>query len=154
MFRKTDSTAVTVKPANNKKDSIPTIIAKDVNILGNIVSEGNIDFNGTLDGNIRCAMLTLRENSSVKGEIVANTVCAYGKIRGLIRAKIVQLFASCNVEGVIMHEAITIEDGAFVDGKFKRTDKIRTKDETEFVFEDGAATPDSKVLENLRLIAG
>ncbi len=127
-----------------------------MNILGNIVSEGNIDFNGTLDGNIRCATLTLRENSSVKGEIVANTVFAYGKIRGLIRAKIVQLFASCNVEGVIMHEALTIEDGAFVDGKFKRTDKIRTK-KTKPSSSLKTAPPPSdseSVLENLRLIAG
>src|ERR1700733_4736850 len=101
MFRKTDTAVAVAKPAN-KKDLIPTIIGKDVNILGNIVSEGNVDFNGTLDGNIRCESLTLREDSSVKGEIVATTVFAYGKIRGLIRAKSVQLFATCNIEGVIM----------------------------------------------------
>ena len=75
MFRKTDTAVAVAKPAN-KKDLIPTIIGKDVNILGNIVSEGNVDFNGTLDGNIRCESLTLREDSSVKGEIVATTVFA------------------------------------------------------------------------------
>ena len=158
MFRKTEnSVAVVTKPAGkpvSKKDSIPTIIGKDVNILGNIVSEGNVDFNGTLDGNIRCETLTLREDSSIKGEVVANSVLAYGKIRGLIRAKIVQLFSSSNIEGVIMHEAITIEDGAFVDAKFKRTDKVRTKEESEFSFDDNNDTVQSKVLDNLRLIAG
>ncbi len=156
MFLKNNSTTqatVTSRPAaSGKKDAIPSIITRDVSILGNIVSEGNIDFNGTLDGNIRCTTLTLREQSFIKGEIMANTVLAYGKIRGLIRAKIVQLFASCNVEGIIMHEAITIEDGAFVDGKFKRTDKVRTKDDVEFTYDDDTADP--KVLENLRLIAG
>ena len=36
------------------------IITKDMNILGNIVSDGNIDFNGTIQGNIRCNTLTIR----------------------------------------------------------------------------------------------
>ena len=151
MFQKNNTPAVATKPAG-KKDGIPSVITKDMHILGNIISENTIDFNGTLDGNIRCAALTLRDGGFIKGEIIANTVCIYGKVRGLIRAKNVQLFATCNVEGIIMHEAITIEDGAFVDGKFKRTDKVSTGDEAEFAFETGAS--DAKVLENLRLISG
>lgn len=159
MFRKTDNAnnnnavAVAARPA--KKDaSILTIIGKDVNILGNIVSDGNVDFSGTLDGNIRCETLTLREECSVKGEIVATTVLVYGKVRGLIRAKSVHLFATANIEGVIMHESIKIEDGAFVDAKFKRTDKVRTKEESEFSFDETGDVVESKVLDNLRLIAG
>ena len=157
MFRKTEVVvAGNNKPAkpSGKKEAIPTIIAKDVNILGNIICEGNVDFSGTLDGNIRCESLTLREDGSIKGEIVANTVFIYGKVRGLIRAKNVKVFAAANIEGVIMHEAITIEDGAFVDAKFKRTDKVRTKEETEFTFDEATETVETKLLDNLRLIAG
>ncbi len=156
MFRKTENnnTAVTVSKPTAKKDAVFTIIGKDVNILGNIVSEGSVDFSGTIDGNIRCESLTLRGESCVKGEIVATNVYAYGKIRGLIRAKSVHLFATANIEGVIMHEAIKIEDGAFVDAKFKRTDKVRTKEESEFSFEESADSFEPKILDNLRLIAG
>ena len=143
-------------PSSNRKESLPSLVTKDFHVLGNIITEGNIDFDGSLDGNVRANTITIRNNASIKGEIVANTVLVYGKVRGLIRAKNIQLFASCNVEGILMHETISIEDGAFVDGKFKRTDKINTDEDTSgFVFEGtseegGENAP--KILENLRLI--
>jgi cytoskeletal protein CcmA (bactofilin family) len=134
-------------------------MTSDINVLGNIVSDGNLDFDGTINGNIRCNTLIIRANGCIKGEVVANTVMVYGRVKGLIRAKNVQLFSTCNVEGIIMHETVAIEDGAFIDGKFKRTDKVQMDDEedssssgaTDFVF-DESNTLDSKVLENIRLI--
>ena len=87
----------TVTTKGNKKEASPSIITQDVNLLGNIVSEGNIDLDGTLNGNVRCSILTIRANGYVKGEVVANSVTVYGKVKGLISAKHVQLCASCNV---------------------------------------------------------
>lgn len=158
MFSKNSSSKSTAisRPSGSRKDMIPSVITSDVNVLGNIVSDGNMDFDGTLNGNIRCSMLTIRANGSIKGEVVAGTVLVYGRVKGLIRAKNVQLFSTCNVEGIIMHETIAIEDGAFIDGKFKRTDKVQVNDEEDsgsssFAF-DESNTLDSKVLENIRLI--
>ena len=153
MFHKTNSKAVATK-STAKKDNTPSVITKDVNLIGNIISEGNVDFDGNLNGNIRCTTLTIRPNGCVKGEIVANSILVYGIVKGLIRAKHVQLFAHCNVEGIIMHETISIEDGAMVDGKFKRTDKVQPADEesdADFSFDDSALS-EAKVLENIRLI--
>lgn len=146
-----------VKTGSGKKDSIPSIVTHDVNVLGNIVSDGNIDFDGTLNGNIRCNTLTIRGNGFVKGEVVAHTVMVYGKVQGLIRAKNVHLYASCNVEGIIMHETVAIEDGAFIDGKFKRTDKMQNNEDentdsnADFAF-DETNVLDAKILDNIRLI--
>ncbi len=166
MFSKNSTTPNTPKsnsvartPGGNKKDLIPSVITSDVNVLGNIVSDGNMDFDGTLNGNIRCNILTIRANGSIKGEVVANTVMVYGRVKGLIRAKNVQLFSTCNVEGIIMHETVAIEDGAFIDGKFKRTDKVQVDEEEDtnssaagnFSFDESNML-DSKVLENIRLI--
>jgi cytoskeletal protein CcmA (bactofilin family) len=137
-----------------KKEHIPSVIAQDIHMLGNVVSEGMVDFDGKLDGNIRCDSLVVRNNAFVKGEILANSVSVYGKVKGLIRAKSVHLYASCHVEGIIMHEALTIEDGAYLDGKCKRTDKIETEDDSEFTFEDTSSdgSKETKILENIRLI--
>ncbi|NBO18871.1 MAG: polymer-forming cytoskeletal protein [Proteobacteria bacterium] len=157
MFSKNNNNTAVSRTTSNKKDAIPSVMTADMNILGNIVSDGNVDFDGTLNGNVRCNILTIRANGCVKGEVVANTVMIYGRVKGLIRAKNVQLFSTCNVEGIIMHETIAIEDGAFIDGKFKRTDKVQMDEEetdsgsTDFVF-DESNTLDSKVLENIRLI--
>ena len=155
MFRKNSTSTAITKATSSKKESIPSIITQDVHVLGNIVSDGNIDFDGTLNGNVRCDTLTIRTNGFIKGEVVCNNVLVYGKVKGLIRAKNVQLFATCNVEGIIMHETIAIEDGAFIDGKFKRADKVESSDDddngVDFSF-DESNTVDGKILENIRLI--
>lgn len=160
MFRKTKSDS----PAPNKpakaRETIPTIITKELHVLGNMVSDGAVDFAGTIDGNIRCDSLTLRESGTVRGEITATTVHIHGTVKGLIRAKNVHLHASCHVEGIIMHEQLTIEDGAFVDGKFKRTDRVTSSDENTstdnassgFEGNDSSTMVGFRALENIRLI--
>jgi cytoskeletal protein CcmA (bactofilin family) len=101
----------------------PTIIAADVNLLGNVISEGTMDIDGRIEGNVRCKSLTIRKNGVIKGDVFADAVHVYGRVEGVIKSKDVHLYASCHVEGVIMHESLTIEDGAFVDGQFKRAGK-------------------------------
>lgn len=156
MFRKPSKTnAVTAYHSNSsKKENVPSIMMSDINVLGNIICEGTLDFNGTIDGNIRCKNLTIRENALVKGEVIADTVQVHGKVSGLIRARVVHLFATARIDGVIMHESLSIEDGAFIDGKLKRTDKIKDeKKDIDLMFEDTEEPGSFKALENLRLIS-
>lgn len=109
--------------APNHRESSPTIIAQDIHVLGNIISDGVVDFAGTIDGNMRCNILTLRPQAVANGEIAADTVHIYGKVKGLVRARHVHLYSSSHIEGIIMHESLSIEDGAYIDGKCKRSDK-------------------------------
>jgi len=155
-----------IKPAASKsvsrKDSLPTIITKDMNILGNLISDGNIDFNGTIQGNIRCNTLTIRHDGHIIGDVTANNVLVYGKVKGLIRVKHAELYASCQVEGIIMHETLKIEDGAIIDGKFKRTDsKLPHIEDTEdnssdgdtaFAFDEPATSNSLRPFDTIRLI--
>lgn len=157
MFLKSNNAPPPIKSAVRKV--IPSVMSSEVNILGNLVSDGPVDFDGTIDGNIRCASLVLRPNSRVNGEVYADSVQVYGRVKGLIRARLVHLYATCFVEGIIMHETISIEDGATIEGKFKRTNKMpsfnapHAPDRDSFAEEEmEQATP--KLLENLRLIAG
>lgn len=111
---------------------IPSIISSDLRVLGNIVSEGMVDIDGVIEGNVKCHTATVRNNGHIKGDVVAETVHVYGKVQGLIKARNVHFFRGCRAEGVIMHESITIEDGAFVDGRFKRTENLDlNEDNTE-----------------------
>ena len=167
MFKKANHSAP-AKQTNSKqgktRETIPTIVTHDVHLLGNMVSEGSVDFSGTIDGNLRCDVLTLREQGTVKGEITANTVHIQGTVKGLIRAKNVHLQSSCKVEGIIIHEQLSIEDGAFIDGKCKRSDRVKDSSEEE-TEDNGSETLDNvsaalprsggnntKMLENIRLI--
>ena len=148
MFRKSKKES-TVSTA--RKGSIPSIVARDMHILGNIIHEdGVIDFDGTLDGNIRCDSLTIRANGVITGEIEATNLQVYGHVNGLIKAKNVVLLDGCRIEGTVMHEQLSIEDGAFIDGTCKRTDKTASSE----LLQNDEDMPEStaKMLENIRLI--
>ncbi|HEU5047064.1 MAG TPA: polymer-forming cytoskeletal protein [Rickettsiales bacterium] len=106
-------------PSQSKR-AIPSVISSGTHILGNIVSELTVDIDGTVEGNVRAEQATVRENGKITGDIVANSVHIYGEVRGLIRAHAVHLYSSAHVTGVIVHQSLTVEDGAFIDAKFKR----------------------------------
>lgn len=106
--------------AKKLQNTVPSIISQDLKIFGNLHSDGIVDIDGTVEGNVKCHTLTIRKNGHIKGDVYAENVFVYGRIQGQIKAKAVHFFKGCRAEGVIMHENITIEDGAFVDGRFKR----------------------------------
>lgn len=158
------------KPAPNsvlgKKGMQPSVIAADLNVLGNIISDGVLDIDGKVHGNIRCHTVSLRPNGRVQGDIHAEIVHVHGAVEGVIKARAVMLYATAKVVGTIMHESLSIEDGAFVDGKFKRTDKVFLDDEgqpapqtllpgqDDLLFDPSEPTSEAeiKILENLRLV--
>lgn len=128
------------------RKSLPTVVAADVHFLGNIVSEGALDIDGKVEGNVKCKSLTLRRNGRIQGDAYAIEAHVYGELQGMIRAKEVHLYASCRVEGIIVHEKLTIEDGAYVDGQFKRADRVLDAG----VATDGAS--ELEVFRHLKLI--
>lgn len=158
----------TPSPVLGKKGMQPSVIAADLNVLGNIISDGVLDIDGKIHGNVRCHTVSLRPNGKVIGDIHAEIVHVYGAIEGVIKAKAVMLYSTAKVVGTIMHESLSIEDGAFVDGKFKRTDKVFIDDDGQPAaqallpsfdqadFEQDNDEPSSeaeiKILENLRLV--
>ena len=125
-----------------KRGVTPSVIAADMHVLGNIISDGVLDIDGKIDGNIRCHTVSIRENGRVKGDVVAEVVHVHGAVEGLIKSTTVTLYGTAKVTGTVMHESLTIEDGAFIDGKLKRTDKVFIEDEV-----GGAATPAMPVIQ-------
>lgn len=146
LFRKTEGKAR--NKVQSRGHTVLSVIAQDTHILGTLISDGSIDFDGTVDGNIRCHTLTIRSHGHVKGDVTSDIVHVYGKINGMVRARHVHLYKDCHVEGIIMHEGLIIEDGAFMDGKCKRTDKP-TSDSDDLV----ETTEDISHGNNIRLIS-
>jgi len=128
MFSKTSPKVVSNEPVNtasNNKKGIPSVISTGTHILGNLVSEGGIvDIDGSIEGNIKSDQVTVRSNGKIAGDIAANVVHIYGEVRGLIRAHAVHLYSSAHITGIIVHQSLTVEDGAFIDAKFKRMNDV------------------------------
>lgn len=97
----------------------PSIISADVKMTGKIVSLGEIDINGQIEGDVRAAALTVGETGAVKGEVVAESVVVRGTVEGRIRARKVQLCTGAKVRGDIFHASLAIEPNAIFEGAVK-----------------------------------
>ena len=93
-----------------------------------MISDGVVDVDGMIDGNIRCEQAYIRKNGTVNGDVTADSVAIYGEVFGIIKAKDVSLFEGAKLHGTILHEKIIIEDGAVVDGTLKRMENIKLDD--------------------------
>ncbi len=97
--------------------SVPSIISPDLKIVGNLKSNGAIQIDGTIEGDVEAHMLTIGEQGKVDGSTVAETVRIFGTVNGRVQAKTVRLDASAKVTADITHESLTIEAGAYFEGK-------------------------------------
>jgi cytoskeletal protein CcmA (bactofilin family) len=99
---------------------MPTIIGADFRVKGDISCEGDIQLEGTVDGNIKSVRLTVGETGIVNGDVNAEGVRVQGKVVGKIKAKTVDLAGTGHVTGDILHESLSVENGAFVNGHCRR----------------------------------
>ncbi|MEO1328037.1 MAG: polymer-forming cytoskeletal protein [Pseudomonadota bacterium] len=100
----------------------PSIISSDLTIRGDLETTGDMQIEGTIEGDIRSHLLTIGQNALVKGEIVADDVVVNGRVEGTIRGAKVRLSASARVSGDILHKTIAIESGAQFEGSVQRSD--------------------------------
>lgn len=100
----------------------PSIISSDLVLRGNLVTTGDIQIDGNIEGNIRSQSVTIGEKASVNGEIIADDIAIRGRVVGTIRGRRVQLCSTCHVEGEILHETLAVETGAFFEGSCRHSD--------------------------------
>lgn len=112
MFSKRNKTAAA--PAT------PSIIGTDCTITGDVVSQGEVQVDGRVNGDIRCAVLVVGETGCITGEINAETVRVLGAVTGQIYARAVELAKTARVLGDITHESLAVQAGAYVEGRFNR----------------------------------
>lgn len=146
------------KSALAKRKSVPSLISDDMNILGNLISDGYLDINGHIEGNVKCQSLTVRDQGMVKGDVFADEVSIHGQVSGIIKARHVFLASTARVRGVIMHESMSMEQGAFIDGQCKRTDRSAMLEgmsgTTSAAPVTGGKNENIELIENFRVISG
>lgn len=103
-----------------KPKASPSLISSDLTIKGNIITSGDVQVEGTIDGDVRAHLLTVGESATIRGEVVADDVVVHGKVIGRLRGLKVRLTSSAHVEGDIIHKTIAIESGAFFEGTVQR----------------------------------
>jgi len=109
-------------PSGSASKMVPSIIGEDLTITGNVSSKGEIQVDGEIQGDIHCGSLLLGDKSKVQGSVIAEDVVVRGKVLGSIRGLRVTLQAQSHVEGDIFHQSLAIEQGAYFEGKSRRSD--------------------------------
>jgi len=117
-----DSGAGEFKTQAPKAKPPASVLSSDLVVTGNLKTTGDIQVEGTIEGDIRAHLLTIGEGATVKGEVIADDVVINGRIVGRVRGLKVRLTSTARVEGDIIHKTIAIESGAHFEGSVQRQD--------------------------------
>ncbi len=124
-----------------QSSAAPSLISADLRMVGDLYCEGEIQVDGTIDGDIRSHILLVGQTAVVKGEIVADDVRIHGSVNGQIKGKNVSLARTAHVVGDILHENLSIENGAYLEGHCKRmeehVDEAASQAPINLLIEDG-----------------
>ncbi len=122
MFSKPKQTPISAPKSNNKvsgSNHTFSIIASDVEIIGNLAAKVDIHVDGSVQGDIACGALVQGSDSKIAGKIIAEQARLAGTVDGSIEARDLIIEASAHISGDIQYETLTIEQGSKVEGKFK-----------------------------------
>lgn len=100
----------------------PSIIGPELQITGNLVSRGEVQIEGEINGDIHGSHVLVGDRATVTGGIVGDEVVVRGHVMGSVRGKRVLLQSTSRVEGDIYHLTLAIEQGAYFEGKSRRTE--------------------------------
>lgn len=109
-------------PSAPKTKAPASVLSSDLTVIGNLRTTGDIQIEGTVEGDIRAHLLTVGESATIRGEIVADDIVVNGRVVGRVRGLKVRLTATARVEGDIIHKTIAIESGAHFEGSVQRQD--------------------------------
>jgi cytoskeletal protein CcmA (bactofilin family) len=99
-----------------------SIICADMKINGSVSSEGSLQIDGIVDGDVSATDITIGASGQITGEVKAEVVKVKGKIKGSIRARKVELETGAHVKGDIVHSSLQIQPNAVFEGQVKHAD--------------------------------
>ena len=105
-------------------NSAPSLLGKEIKILGKISSTGALQLDGVLEGEIKASKLVIEKSAKVVGSVTSEDLVIKGRIIGPVFGKKVRFGASARVEGDTFHETIAIEDGAYYEGSIRRHSNV------------------------------
>jgi len=106
--------------------SAETFIGPSVKLEGNFSGEGDVVIEGMLVGTLTTkGDVRVGANAVIEAEVHAKNTNVAGKVRGNIVTNLLKLAATASIQGDIKTMALSIEEGAVVNGKINMSrDKV------------------------------
>jgi cytoskeletal protein CcmA (bactofilin family) len=105
-----------------RASATPSIIGPDLSIVGNLASAGEVQINGEVQGDIQAGRIIVGQEAHIVGELLADDIVVGGNVQGSIRGNSVRFQTASHIEGDVFHKTLFIEQGAYFEGKSRRSD--------------------------------
>ena len=115
------------KEMSKERGAVPSIISENSEFKGNIRTDGEVQIDGQLRGNVAAKQIVVGEGGKVRGDITSNFLRICGKIEGDIRAETIEMAASSSVKGNVYKKTISIEHGAKIIGNINELESGTAK---------------------------
>ncbi len=125
--RPADTKPAPVNPAPAASTTIgePSVISADLKLIGNVHSAGDVQVDGTIEGDINSRSLTVGEGARIDGSITADRVRICGSVSGQVQATAVTIARTAKVDGDVTYETLAVEQGAVLEGHCRRKDSAK-----------------------------
>lgn len=100
---------------------VTSIIGADLSITGNLETDGEVRIDGEIQGDIHAGRIVVGEQAMITGELVADEIVIGGNVQGTVRGNHVTFQSASRVEGEVFHKSLSIEQGAYFEGKSRRS---------------------------------
>ena len=95
-----------------------SVFGADIKIKGNVVASADLHIDGHVEGDVSCTSLVQGESGEIIGGVTAESARLSGTVRGSINVRELVVLKSARIHGDVHYDALTIEQGAQVDGRF------------------------------------
>lgn len=95
-----------------------SVLAADLSIKGDLVANADLHIDGKIEGDVDCTSLVQGETSAIHGMVRAKNARLSGTVHGTIDVGELVILKSARIEGDVSYDALTIEQGAQVNGRF------------------------------------
>lgn len=95
-----------------------SILGADIVVTGDVAATADLHIDGRVKGDIACAALVQGEASVIEGAVKAQSARLSGTVHGAIEAGELVILRTARIHGDVSYDALTIEQGAQVDGRF------------------------------------
>lgn len=99
-----------------------SVIGPDLIVTGNLETTGELRIDGDVQGDVYARRIVIGEQARVAGELVADEIVIGGNVQGSIRGNTVTFQTASRVEGEVYHRKLAIEQGAYFEGKSRRSE--------------------------------
>lgn len=125
-----------------------SVIGSGITVTGNIEASVDLQIQGKVTGDVRCATLLLGEGSEIRGSVVADRVRVAGTVDGSIETKDLAIEATARVMGDITYSRIRIANGGVVHGQlnYRKAEEETAEGNRLRLVEDGKPAQKAKAV--------